>query len=157
MSLLAHQRARDYAEQPSGAVTAALDRTLAFAALMADRRQSLPRGEVLLRRPLGEVGADLGDDLQDTIFGVCGQCRKIIAAAHLGEDAAQVGDLGRINPGRLRDRAGLLCIGLIAALKVGLRKGWPATALGQTATYAEGWSPNAPRASRLQSDRRGQQ
>ena len=60
-----------------------------------------PRGEVLLGAPLGQISADLGDDLQDAVLGMCGQYREVAALAHLREDAAQVGDVWRIDAGAL--------------------------------------------------------
>ena len=68
--LAARQASRDHAEEPSGAVAAALGRTLALAALMAAGRQSHPGGEVFFSAPFGEIGSDFSDDLQDAVFGV---------------------------------------------------------------------------------------
>ena len=121
MVFTASQASRQDAEQSPGAVAIALDRALALATLMAARSEPSPGSEVLLRWPLAQVCADLGDELQCAVFGKGGQNGEILAA-DLDKDIAQIGNgrcidtrtLARSPARALRRRSGIARSGVAA-------------------------------------------
>src|ERR1700682_2953324 len=67
-----------HAKEAPGTIAAALDRPMALAAFVTPWSKSGPRGEVLFGAPLGEVGTDFSNDLQDAVFGVRGKLGEIL-------------------------------------------------------------------------------
>src|SRR5450631_1397711 len=88
-----------HAEEASGTIAASLDRPVSLATLVTAGSQSGPGREVLFGGPLGQVGTDFSDDLQDAVFGVRGKLGEILAAADLRKRSAQVGDIGCVDAG----------------------------------------------------------
>ena len=88
---------------------------------------------MLFGAPLGEVGTDFSNDLQDAVFGVRGKLSEILAAADLGKHSAQIGDVGRIDARLAAARGQCGCVGRRPGIDVFEQRRDAVVALGNLA------------------------